>query len=142
MKQNTRPARSVEGARDILRLWVGEGGEGTKYWQQALLETQKPGARAAHPFSGGPANSPHSQSPLGARVARSSHSLADRLEEQRHGQSGRRGVPACGANDTSSLVALLSSAPLVSPSPSGWPCGFRAAGAVIQIGPPGESGHP
>lgn len=52
-EQNTRPARSAEGARDIMRLWVGEGGEGAKYWQQALLETQKPGARAAHPFSGG-----------------------------------------------------------------------------------------
>jgi transposase-like protein len=29
---------SVEGNRDILGLWVGEGGEGAKYWHEVLTE--------------------------------------------------------------------------------------------------------
>jgi putative transposase len=29
---------TVDGTREILGLWVGEGGEGAKYWHQVLSE--------------------------------------------------------------------------------------------------------
>lgn len=36
-------AVTVEGNRDILGLWAGEGGEGAKYWQQVLTEIKNRG---------------------------------------------------------------------------------------------------
>lgn len=36
---------TVDGERDILGLWVGEGGEGAKYWHHVLTETREPGHR-------------------------------------------------------------------------------------------------
>lgn len=36
-------AVTVEGNRDILGLWVGDGGEGAKYWQQVLTEIRNRG---------------------------------------------------------------------------------------------------
>ncbi|WP_300082330.1 IS256 family transposase [Propioniciclava sp.] len=36
-------AVTVEGNRDILGLWVGDGGEGAKYWQQVLTEIKNRG---------------------------------------------------------------------------------------------------
>jgi transposase-like protein len=44
-------AVTVEGNRDILGLWVGDGGEGAKYWQQVLTETREPRCRR-HPHAG------------------------------------------------------------------------------------------
>lgn len=38
-------AVTSEGTRDILGLWVGEGGEGAKYWQQVLTELKNRGVR-------------------------------------------------------------------------------------------------
>src|SRR6201997_970370 len=34
---------TVEGMRDILGLWVGDGGEGAKYWHQVLTEIRNRG---------------------------------------------------------------------------------------------------
>jgi putative transposase len=34
---------TIEGSRDILGLWVGEGGEGAKYWHQVLTEISNRG---------------------------------------------------------------------------------------------------
>lgn len=36
-------AVTTEGNRDILGLWVGDGGEGAKYWQQVLTELKNRG---------------------------------------------------------------------------------------------------
>ena len=36
-------AVTVDGNRDILGLWVGDGGEGAKYWQQVLTEIKNRG---------------------------------------------------------------------------------------------------
>ncbi len=36
---------TVDGERDILGLWVGNGGEGAKFWLQVLAETQEPRGR-------------------------------------------------------------------------------------------------
>jgi transposase-like protein len=36
-------AVTVEGTRDILGLWAGEGGEGAKYWQYVLTELKNRG---------------------------------------------------------------------------------------------------
>jgi putative transposase len=36
---------SVNGERDILGLWVGDGGEGAKYWHQVLSELQNRGVQ-------------------------------------------------------------------------------------------------
>ncbi len=36
-------AVTVEGNRDILGLWAGDGGEGAKYWQQVLTEIKNRG---------------------------------------------------------------------------------------------------
>jgi len=36
---------TVDGERDILGLWVGNGGEGAKFWLQVLTETQEPRGR-------------------------------------------------------------------------------------------------
>jgi transposase-like protein len=36
-------AVTVEGTRDILGLWVGDGGEGAKYWQHVLTELRNRG---------------------------------------------------------------------------------------------------
>jgi len=36
-------AVTVEGNRDILGLWIGDGGEGAKYWQQVLTEIKNRG---------------------------------------------------------------------------------------------------
>ncbi|WP_240799455.1 IS256 family transposase [Streptomyces sp. A0958] len=38
-------AVTAEGHRDILGLWVGDGGEGAKYWLQVLTEIKNRGAR-------------------------------------------------------------------------------------------------
>ena len=38
-------AVSTEGQRDILGLWIGDGGEGAKYWQQVLTEIKNRGTR-------------------------------------------------------------------------------------------------
>ena len=35
---------TVDGERDILGLWVGNGGEGAKYWLQVLTEIKNRGA--------------------------------------------------------------------------------------------------
>lgn len=35
---NGRLAVTVEGTREILGLWAGDGGEGAKYWPQVLTE--------------------------------------------------------------------------------------------------------
>ncbi|MEV5958156.1 transposase [Streptomyces sp. NPDC051987] len=35
---------TVEGHRDILGLWIGDGGEGAKYWLQVLTEIKNRGA--------------------------------------------------------------------------------------------------
>lgn len=37
-------AVTVEGNRDILGLWAGNGGEGAKYWLQVLTELKNRGA--------------------------------------------------------------------------------------------------
>ncbi|MFB9573573.1 IS256 family transposase [Streptomyces yanii] len=37
-------AVTAEGTRDILGLWVGDGGEGAKYWLQVLTEIKNRGA--------------------------------------------------------------------------------------------------
>jgi len=34
---------TVDGERDILGLWVGDGGEGAKYWHHVLTENPQPG---------------------------------------------------------------------------------------------------
>jgi len=34
---------SVDGERDILGLWAGEGGEGAKYWHHVLTEIKNRG---------------------------------------------------------------------------------------------------
>jgi transposase-like protein len=40
-------AVTVEGTRDILGLWAGDGGEGAKYWQHVLTDhSTKPSFRA------------------------------------------------------------------------------------------------
>ncbi len=44
-------AVTVEGTRDILGLWVGDGGEGAKYWLQVLTEIKEPGG-AGRPDAG------------------------------------------------------------------------------------------
>ncbi len=36
-------AVTAEGTRDILGLWVGDGGEGAKYWQHVLTEIKNRG---------------------------------------------------------------------------------------------------
>lgn len=36
---------TVDGERDILGLWIGEGGEGAKYWAQVLTEIKNRGTR-------------------------------------------------------------------------------------------------
>ena len=36
---------TVDGTRDILGLWVGDGGEGAKYWLHVLTEIKNRGAR-------------------------------------------------------------------------------------------------
>lgn len=36
-------AVTSEGNRDILGLWAGDGGEGSKYWQQVLTEIKNRG---------------------------------------------------------------------------------------------------
>ncbi len=36
---------TVDGERDILGLWAGEGGEGAKYWHQRPHRAQEPGGR-------------------------------------------------------------------------------------------------
>jgi len=36
-------AVTVDGNRDILGLWAGDGGEGAKYWQQVLTEIKNRG---------------------------------------------------------------------------------------------------
>jgi len=36
---------TVDGYRDILGLWVGDGGEGAKYWQTVLTEIRNRGVR-------------------------------------------------------------------------------------------------
>jgi len=38
-------AVTTEGNRDILGLWVGDGGEGAKYWQQVLTEIKNRGVQ-------------------------------------------------------------------------------------------------
>ena len=38
---------TVDGQRDILRLWVGTGGEGAKYWLQVLTEIKNRGVEDA-----------------------------------------------------------------------------------------------
>lgn len=38
-------AVTAEGTRDILGLWVGDGGEGAKYWLQVLTEIKNRGVR-------------------------------------------------------------------------------------------------
>jgi putative transposase len=38
-------AVTVDGNRDILGLWVGDGGEGAKYWLQVLTEIKNRGVR-------------------------------------------------------------------------------------------------
>jgi transposase-like protein len=38
-------AVTVDGNRDILGLWVGDGGEGAKYWQQVLTEIKNRGVQ-------------------------------------------------------------------------------------------------
>lgn len=38
-------AVTADGHRDILGLWVGDGGEGAKYWLQVLTEIKNRGAR-------------------------------------------------------------------------------------------------
>jgi transposase-like protein len=38
-------AVTAEGHRDILGLWVGDGGEGAKYWPRVLTEIKNRGAR-------------------------------------------------------------------------------------------------
>jgi putative transposase len=35
----------AEGNRDILGLWAGDGGQGAKYWLQALAEIKNHGVR-------------------------------------------------------------------------------------------------
>ncbi|MCZ9336518.1 transposase, partial [Streptomyces sp. TRM76130] len=35
---------TAEGHRDILGLWIGDGGEGAKYWLQVLTEIKNRGA--------------------------------------------------------------------------------------------------
>lgn len=37
-------AVTAEGHRDILGLWIGDGGEGAKYWRQVLTEIKNRGA--------------------------------------------------------------------------------------------------
>lgn len=39
----TAVAVTVDGERDILGLWIGEGGEGAKYWLQVLTEIRNRG---------------------------------------------------------------------------------------------------
>ena len=34
---------TVDGERDILGLWAGQGGEGAKYWLQVLTEIRNRG---------------------------------------------------------------------------------------------------
>jgi putative transposase len=36
---------TVDGERDILGLWIGDGGEGAKYWAQVLTEIRNRGTR-------------------------------------------------------------------------------------------------
>jgi putative transposase len=36
---------TVDGTRDILGLWVGDGGEGAKYWHQVLSEIRNRGVK-------------------------------------------------------------------------------------------------
>ncbi|MET9774541.1 IS256 family transposase [Streptomyces sp. NPDC006367] len=38
-------AVTAEGRRDILGLWIGDGGEGAKFWQQVLTEIKNRGTR-------------------------------------------------------------------------------------------------
>ncbi|GHE69716.1 hypothetical protein GCM10017771_93510 [Streptomyces capitiformicae] len=38
-------AVTADGQRDILGLWIGDGGEGAKYWQQVLTEIKNRGTR-------------------------------------------------------------------------------------------------
>lgn len=38
-------AVTVDGNRDILGLWAGDGGEGAKYWQQVLTEIKNRGVQ-------------------------------------------------------------------------------------------------
>jgi putative transposase len=38
-------AVTVDGERDILGLWVGDGGEGAKFWLHVLTETKTGGTR-------------------------------------------------------------------------------------------------
>ena len=42
-------AVTVEGRRDILGLWAGDGGEGAKYWFQVLTELRTGASGRAHP---------------------------------------------------------------------------------------------
>jgi hypothetical protein len=46
-------AVTVEGHRDTLGLWVGDGGEGAKYWLQVLTEIKNRGARDVLVVPGG-----------------------------------------------------------------------------------------
>jgi transposase-like protein len=39
-------AVTVDGTRDILGLWAGDGGEGAKYWLQVLTEIKNRGVAA------------------------------------------------------------------------------------------------
>lgn len=34
---------TVDGRRDVLGLWIGDGSEGAKYWHQVLSETRSRG---------------------------------------------------------------------------------------------------
>ena len=41
---------TVDGTRDILGLWVGDGGEGAKYWAARADRDQEPGHQGrVHP---------------------------------------------------------------------------------------------
>ena len=40
-------ALAVEGTRDILGLWAGDGGEGAKFWLQLLTELKNRGVADA-----------------------------------------------------------------------------------------------
>jgi putative transposase len=38
---------TVDGHRDILGIWAGDGGEGAKYWLQVLTEVKNRGVADA-----------------------------------------------------------------------------------------------
>lgn len=67
-------AVTVDGDRDILGLWAGDGGEGAKYWLQVLAEIKNRGP-------GGPnAGSKHSTHSTSPSTADSPPTAADQLQ--------------------------------------------------------------